>query len=80
MVKELEHAVKVASSLSADEQKRLAAILLEEIADEQRWDASFAASQSVLEALADEALMEHRGGKTKPMELEWTPKPSLNLP
>lgn len=38
---------------------------LEELADEQRWDESFAKSQDQLARLADEALMEYHQGKTK---------------
>jgi hypothetical protein len=38
-------------------------------ADNARWDALFATdeSQALLERLADEALADYRGGKTKPM-------------
>ncbi|MFN8456905.1 MAG: hypothetical protein U0401_19950 [Anaerolineae bacterium] len=38
---------------------------LEELADEQRWDESFANSQDQLALLADEALAEYHQGKTK---------------
>ena len=45
----------------------LAAILLQELAAEQRWTESFAKSQDALEKLAQEALAEHRAGLTKPL-------------
>ena len=38
---------------------------LEELASEKRWDMAFANSQDLLSRLADEALAEHRAGKTK---------------
>ena len=36
------------------------------IADEEIWDRQFAESQDQLAKLADEALAEHRAGKTRP--------------
>lgn len=61
-------AVAQAEKLSAEEQDVLAAILVEEIASEQRWSQSFARSQHVLEALAGEALAEFKSGKTRPLD------------
>ena len=57
-----------AAKLPPDEQDVLAAILLEEIASEQRWSQSFTNSQDVLESLASEALAEFKAGKTKPLD------------
>jgi hypothetical protein len=37
-------------------------------ASERRWDDSFAASTDVLAQLADEALAEHRAGRTEPLD------------
>jgi TRAP-type C4-dicarboxylate transport system substrate-binding protein len=45
----------------------LAAALLAELASEKRWTELFDGSQDLLDKLADEALAEHRAGKTKPM-------------
>lgn len=42
-------------------------VLLEELASEQRWSELFAQSQDNLAELAQEALAEHRRGKTKPL-------------
>jgi hypothetical protein len=50
------------------EQDALAAAILEEVAADERWEASLAASPGALEALADEALREHRAGRTKPLD------------
>jgi hypothetical protein len=61
-------AVAEAEKLPAEEQDVLAAILVEEIASEQRWSQSFARSEHVMEALAAEALAEFKSGKTKPLD------------
>ena len=53
--------------LPPSEQDAVAAILLQELGAEQRWSDSFEKSQDALENLAQEALAEHRAGKTKPM-------------
>ena len=68
MSQALAAAVAVATRLPSEEQDVLAAILLEEIASEQRWSLSFAKSEAVLEALAVEALADFRTGKTKPLD------------
>jgi hypothetical protein len=62
----LEKALNKVAKLPPAEQDAVAAILLEELASEQRWAESFAKSQDVLEKLAEEALAEHRAGLTKP--------------
>ncbi len=61
----LEKALSEVKKLPPSEQDALAAILLEELAAEQRWTESFAKSQDALETLAQEALAEHRAGLTK---------------
>ena len=43
----------------------LARALLDEMASERRWDELFAASPDLLEDLANEALEEHRAGRTR---------------
>lgn len=63
----LEKALTEVKKLPPSEQDAVAAILLQELAAEQRWSESFAKSQDVLEELAQEALAEHRAGKTKPL-------------
>lgn len=60
----LEQAFSKAASLPALEQNRFAEWILEELADEKKWDDTFADSQSLLETLASEAMNEHRAGKT----------------
>ena len=68
MTQALASAVTEAAKLPPDEQDVLAAILLEEIASEQRWSHSFARSGDLLEAMAAEALADFRAGKTKPLD------------
>lgn len=51
-----------------EQQDVLAAILLEEIASEQRWSQSFSRAEHVLEALAAQALAEFEAGKTRPLD------------
>jgi hypothetical protein len=69
MTKLLDKAIAAARKLSPEEQDSVGAIILEEIADETRWAEKFAASQDVLEKLAEEALAEHEAGQTTPLEL-----------
>ena len=63
----LAKALTEVKKLPPSEQDALAAMLLQELATEQRWTESFAKSQDVLEKLAQEALAEHRAGLTKPL-------------
>lgn len=67
MTQLLEKALSEVAKLPPSEQDILAAILLEELASEQKWGELFAKSQDKLAELAEEALAEHRAGKTKPL-------------
>jgi hypothetical protein len=64
----LKKAFDAISALPPERQNAMAKMILAEIEDEERWDKSFAASQDKLAAMADEALAEHRAGKTRPMD------------
>jgi hypothetical protein len=68
MTNSLQEAFKRASALPDEQQEALAAIMLEEIAAEKRWEEVFAGSQDVLEKLANEALEEHRRGETEDLD------------
>ena len=68
MTQALTSAVAEATKLPPDEQDDLAAILIEEIASEQRWSRLFAKSETVLEAMALEALADFKAGKTKSLD------------
>ena len=52
MTQLLEQAMSEVTKLSATEQDAIAAIILEELADERRWQESFAQSQDQLARLA----------------------------
>lgn len=67
MTQLLEKALSEVARLPAAEQDAVAAILLEELASEQRWSDAFAKSQDLLAKLAEEALAEHAAGRTKPL-------------
>ena len=63
----LEKALSEVAKLPEQEQEVLAAIVLEEIASEQRWAEAFAKSQDTLAQLAEEALAEYESGRTRPL-------------
>lgn len=65
MTKLLEKAFTEAAKLPEPAQDRIAAHLLQELADDAKWDASFAASATQLEQLAAAALEEYRAGRTE---------------
>ena len=64
MTKLLAKAFDLASKLPQELQDQLAAELLQELADEEKWDEALAASASQLEQLAEKALEEYRSGRT----------------
>ncbi|HYO50653.1 MAG TPA: hypothetical protein VEW94_12455 [Chloroflexia bacterium] len=64
MTELLEKAFTEAAKLPKQEQDALAAWILEELASERRWEEAFAASGDILDQLAEEALAEHRAGRT----------------
>jgi uncharacterized protein (DUF433 family) len=63
----LTEAFKQASMLPAAEQDQLARSLLQELAGDKRWELLLENSQDMLEAMANQALQDHREGKTKAM-------------
>ena len=67
MTQLLDKALSEIAKLPASEQDAVAALVLEELASEERWSSSFAESQDLLATLAEEALAEHAAGKTKPL-------------
>ena len=70
MTRLLEKAFAEAKRLSEAEQNALARWLLEEIESDRRWNQLFASSEDVLAKLADEASLEDREGKTRPLDPE----------
>jgi hypothetical protein len=68
MTELLEKAFAEAAKLSDEDQDALAQAVMAELASERRWDELFAASADVLSELAEEALAEHRTGRSKPLD------------
>ena len=68
MTKALQDAFREAEKLPEAEQDQLAAAIRAEIEAERGWEARLAASRDELAALADEALDEHRSGRTLPLD------------
>ena len=68
MTKALRAAFEAASRLPKDQQDALAAAILEELTSDERWERTLAESHEALERLADEALEEHRAGKTRVLD------------
>lgn len=70
MTQLLEHVFQEVSKLPDMQQNMIARWLLDEVLTEKKWDSLFVESEDFLENLADEALKEHRAGKTKPLDLD----------
>jgi hypothetical protein len=70
MTQLLEQAFTKASQLSSEGQDTVASLILKEIEAERRWENAFAGSQDALSQLADEALSEHRAGRTKRLNVD----------
>ena len=67
MTQLLDKALSEIAKLPASEQDALAALVLEELASEERGSAAFAESQDLLASLAEEALADYAAGQTKPL-------------
>ena len=72
MTKLLQQAFERASELPDTEQDKFARFLLAELESERQWIELFVRpeSENLLEHLADEALSEHRAGRTRPLTAE----------
>ena len=66
----LEQAIDQLRKCSPAEQDTIAALILEELADETRWDEAFAASQPEIEQLAEKVRAKTRSGQTRDMRIE----------
>ena len=68
----LQRAFERAAELPQAEEDRFARFPPAELESERQWSELFARSESedLLERLADEALSEHRAGRTQPLALE----------
>ena len=68
MTKALEDVFKEAEKLPEAEQEQLAAAIRAELEADANWESRLAASPKALETLADEALTEHRSGRSHPLD------------
>ena len=67
MTRLLKKAMNEVEKLPESEQDAVAALVLEELASEQRWTESCSKSQDALAKLAERALADHAAGRTKPL-------------
>jgi hypothetical protein len=65
MTQLLEQALAKVRNLSQTEQDAIASLILEELADEQRWDEAFARSQDQLAKLAAKVREDIRAGRVR---------------
>jgi hypothetical protein len=70
MTKLLQQAFDKAMQLPPEEQDRFGAWLIQELNSEERWQELFDQSQDLLAKMGEEALAEHRAGKTKPLDAD----------
>lgn len=70
MTQLLEQALEAVRNLPSNEQDAIAAIILEEIADERRWDDAFARSQPQLARLAEKVRADIRAGRVKDVGID----------
>ncbi len=75
MTKLLQKVLARLVELPDEEQDACASILLAEIDSNKRWQQAFDDSHDVLETLADEAMEEHKAGKTTPLHFNGSDKP-----
>jgi hypothetical protein len=66
----LDKALEEIRKLPEEEQEAFAALILNELEADKRWTELLAKSEDMLIDLADEALKEHRAGKTKALDLD----------
>ena len=66
----LERAIEEIQKLSTPEQDAIAGVILDELADEKRWDEAFARSQEQLDRLAAKVREDIRAGKVRDTPVE----------
>lgn len=65
MTQLLQKAIEEIQKLPASDQEAIASLILEEIADERRWEESFARSQAQLGRLAEKVREDIRAGRVQ---------------
>jgi hypothetical protein len=66
----LAQAIEHLQKCSPAEQDTIAALILEEIADDTRWEEAFAASRPEIEQLAERVRAKIRSGQTRDMRID----------
>ncbi|TAF57090.1 MAG: hypothetical protein EAZ61_02230 [Oscillatoriales cyanobacterium] len=66
----LNQAIAQLQTLPDSQQNAIAAIILDELKDEQRWDTAFARSPNLLANLAAAAMAEYHAGETQELDPE----------
>lgn len=66
----LEQAIAEVHKLPPDDQDAIAALILEELADEQRWTRAFEQSHDALARLAAKVRAEKQAGTVRPFEID----------
>jgi len=66
----LEQAIDQLRKCTPAEQDTIAALILEELADDTRWEEAFAASRPEIEQLAEKVRAQIRVGQTRDMRIE----------
>lgn len=70
MTELLEQAIDYIKGLDVDKQDAIATLIMEELEDDVKWDATFASSQNLLADLAAEAMAEYNAGQTQVLNPE----------
>jgi hypothetical protein len=70
MTQLLERAIAQLKTRSIDEQDAIAAMILEELEDDRRWDESFARSSNLLAQMAAAAMEEYHADQTQELDPE----------
>jgi hypothetical protein len=70
MTELLRQAIAKVQKLPENEQDNIAAIILEELEDEAKWETAFSTSQDLLASLASEAMQEYEAGETQELDPE----------
>lgn len=70
MTELLQRAIEEITKLSDEQQDAIAALIVEELEDEAKWDATFSGSQDLLAELAAEAMAEYQAGQTQELNPE----------
>lgn len=68
MTELLKKAFDAASQLTPQQQNAIATLLLDELESDGPWQSAFQSSADELSGLADEALSDHREGRTEPLD------------